>query len=66
VFRAVIGASRGKPIVVADARALFGGVPGERPKLDEERARRLLDENGITDASARTLHLTALRRAAAS
>ena len=67
VFRAVIGASRGKPIVVADARALFGGaVPGERPKLDEARARRLLDDNGITDATARTLHLTALRRAAAS
>lgn len=67
IFRAVIGASRGKPIVVADARALFGGaVPGERPKLDEERARRLLDDNGIADASARTLHLTALRRAAAA
>jgi carbon-monoxide dehydrogenase medium subunit len=67
VYRAVIGASRGKPIVVADARALFGGAaPGERPKLDEAWARRLLDDNGITDASARTLHLTALRRAAAA
>ena len=67
VFRAAIGASRGKPIVCADARALFGGAaPGERPKLDEVRARRLLDDNGITDTTARTLHLTALRRAAAS
>ena len=67
VFRAVIGATRGKPIVVADAHALFGGaVPRQRPKLDEERMRRLLDENGITDASARTLHLTALRRAVAA
>jgi len=66
LFRAVIGASQGKPIVVPDARALFGGaILGERPKLDEERARRLLDDNGITDATARTLHLTALRRAAA-
>jgi carbon-monoxide dehydrogenase medium subunit len=66
VFRAVIGATQGKPIVVADARELFGnGLLHGAPALDEVRAARLLEDNGIDDPIARTLHLTALRRAAA-
>jgi carbon-monoxide dehydrogenase medium subunit len=65
-FRAVIGATESRPIVVEDARELFGeSLARGAPLLDERGARRLLEQNGLHDATARTLHLTALRRAAA-
>jgi aerobic carbon-monoxide dehydrogenase medium subunit len=63
VFRAVMGATHGPPIVVEDARELFS-APGES-RLDEARAAELLALHGVTAPSARRLHLTALRRAAA-
>ena len=65
-FRAVIGATQGRPIVV-DARAIFGGIPQRRGavRLDEAAAAELLRRAGpVTSASVR-LHLTALARAAA-
>jgi aerobic carbon-monoxide dehydrogenase medium subunit len=64
-FRAVIGATQGRPIVVDDARRLFGGVPqqGTPIRLDERATNELLPGDGLP-ANAR-LHVTALARAAA-
>jgi carbon-monoxide dehydrogenase medium subunit len=62
-FRALVGATHGRPIVVENARELFG-APGEAARLDEARAGELLTQNGIATPSARQLHLVALRRAA--
>ena len=66
-FRAVIGATQGRPIVVDDARAIFKGIPqrGGAARLDEAAAAEMLRRSGpVTSASVR-LHLTALARAAA-
>jgi carbon-monoxide dehydrogenase medium subunit len=65
IFRAVIGASHGKPIVIPDARALFGERPVDEPlQFDETLAADLLAQSGIPHGAQRRLHLTALRRAA--
>ncbi|MFC7397601.1 FAD binding domain-containing protein [Chelatococcus sp. GCM10030263] len=65
IFRAVIGATHGKPIVVADARALFGERPLAQPlRFDEGFGTDLLARNGVAAGAPRRLHLTALRRAA--
>jgi carbon-monoxide dehydrogenase medium subunit len=65
IFRAVIGATHGKPIVVADARPLFGERPLTEPlRFDEGLATDLLARNGVAPGAQRRLHLTALRRAA--
>jgi carbon-monoxide dehydrogenase medium subunit len=65
-FRAVIGATEGRPIVVADARTLFGGIagPGSAIRLDETAAAGLLRHAGLTASTTVRLHLTALTRAA--
>jgi len=58
-LRAVIGATRGKPIVVPDARPLFGrGLA-----IDEKAVLALLDRNNISDPTARQQHVAALSRA---
>jgi carbon-monoxide dehydrogenase medium subunit len=64
-FRAVIGATEGRPVVVDDARTILGGIPrpGADVRLDESAANELLQRAGLT-APAR-LHITALARAAA-
>jgi aerobic carbon-monoxide dehydrogenase medium subunit len=62
-FRAVFGATQGRPIVVDDVRPILGGVPGAAVGLDETAAHELLRRAGLT-ATAR-LHITALARAAA-
>jgi carbon-monoxide dehydrogenase medium subunit len=64
LFRAVIGATHGKPIVVEDARELFGN-PGGAVRLDGPRTGELLARHGIAARAARRLHVAALRRAAA-
>ncbi len=66
VFRAVIGATETKPIVVKDARALFGGRDGRgSPAAFDGRAvDELLIEAGIADPLDRRVHIAALRRAA--
>ncbi|MEP9379458.1 FAD binding domain-containing protein [Aquabacter sp. CN5-332] len=61
VFRALIGATHGKPILIPDAREIFSPAM----TLDETRAGALLSEHGVAEPAARQLHLTALRRAAA-
>lgn len=65
VFRAVVGATNGRPIVVEDARGLFAAHPsdGSAP-LDEARLAALLAGIG-GDGPLRQLYLAALRRAAA-
>jgi aerobic carbon-monoxide dehydrogenase medium subunit len=65
VCRAVIGAVESRPVVFADARALFGGRPeaGLAASFDRERARAGLAAAGITDPIAQQIHLVALRRA---
>lgn len=64
VFRMVIGATQGRPIVIADARA-FGrdGSSITDVGLDEEAVSRLFDQRGITNKVARRQHLAVLQRA---
>jgi carbon-monoxide dehydrogenase medium subunit len=66
-FRAVIGATQGRPIVLDDARAIFNGIPqrGGAVRLDEAAAVELLRRAGPTTSASERLHLTALARAAA-
>jgi carbon-monoxide dehydrogenase medium subunit len=66
-FRAVIGATPGRPIVIDDARVLFGGIPrpGSAVRLDEAAATALLRRVGLTRPATLRLHITALTRAAA-
>jgi len=58
-LRAVIGATRGKPIVVADAKPLIG----RDKSLDEAAILALLDRNNIRDHTARQQQVAALSRA---
>jgi carbon-monoxide dehydrogenase medium subunit len=64
-FRAVIGATQGRPVVVDDARAIWGGMPqpGAAVRFDESAANDLLQLAGLTTPAR--LHITALARAAA-
>jgi carbon-monoxide dehydrogenase medium subunit len=67
VFRAVLGAINGPPIVIEDASAIFGGTRELCPsaRLDEAAAGRLLAGSARNlDCASRRLHLTALSRAA--
>jgi len=65
-FRAAIGATDGRPVVIADARVILGGIPrpGAAVRLDESAANELLGRAGLTTPAR--LHITALTRAAAS
>jgi carbon-monoxide dehydrogenase medium subunit len=64
-FRAIIGATQGRPIVLNDARSLFGGVPqpGAPVRLDATAAEALLPR-GQLPINGR-LHVAALTRAIA-
>ncbi len=64
-FRAVIGATQGRPIVIDDARRLLGAVPqrGAPARLHEGATNELLRGAGLP-LNGR-LHATALARAAA-
>jgi aerobic carbon-monoxide dehydrogenase medium subunit len=66
-FRAVIGATQGRPIVVHDARAIIKGAAqrGGALQLDETATAELLQRAGPTTRTSVRLHLTALARAAA-
>lgn len=65
VYRAVIGAIDSKPIVLADARALFRGRGnGDLARsFDAQVADTLLKKAGVKDAIDRQIHVVALRRA---
>lgn len=66
-FRAVIGATQGRPIVIEDARAIFGGTPQPTGtvQLNDGAAVELLRSAGVTRSATLRLHVTALTRAAA-
>jgi carbon-monoxide dehydrogenase medium subunit len=66
-FTAVMGATQGRPIVVADARTLFEGVPQPTStvRLNDGAAVELLRQAGVTRPATLRLHMTALTRAAA-
>jgi carbon-monoxide dehydrogenase medium subunit len=59
VFRAVIGATHGPPIVLPDARHL----QRSDKTLDEAAVLRVLDQHGIAERAARRQHLAAIARA---
>jgi carbon-monoxide dehydrogenase medium subunit len=63
--RAVIGAVEAAPVVIADARPLFGGRIGSDfvSHFDSAVADRALIDAGMTDAIDRHVHVTVLRRA---
>ncbi|MEA2967409.1 MAG: aerobic carbon-monoxide dehydrogenase medium subunit [Alphaproteobacteria bacterium] len=59
-FRAVIGATRGCPIIVTEAREIRGT---DGTGLDATAVTRLFDRHGITDRAARRQHAAVLARA---
>jgi carbon-monoxide dehydrogenase medium subunit len=64
ICRAVIGATESRPIVLADARELFGGTDA-RGAFDARVADRILLDAGMADPIDRQIHVVTLRRAAA-
>ncbi len=62
VFRAVIGATERKPLVLVDARALFGGST-DLAQFDSGAADAMLQSIGMMDALDRQIHTVALARA---
>lgn len=67
VCRAVIGATKSRPIVLADARELFGGSPdiSALGAFDAHMADRILLNAGMVDPIDRQIHVVTLRRAVA-
>jgi aerobic carbon-monoxide dehydrogenase medium subunit len=63
IFRAVLGATAAKPIVV-DAKEVLMPKSQGQVSIDQKAVIGLLAESGITSAHARQLHLVALERAA--
>jgi len=66
VFRAVLGAIETAPIVVADARPLFGGKfdAAMADRLDRQAVMQLLDAKNVSNEYIRSLAPVALKRAA--
>ncbi|MGB8400011.1 FAD binding domain-containing protein [Bradyrhizobium sp.] len=62
VFRAVIGATERRPLVLADARSWFGGRY-DLAAFDQGAADAMLQSAGLTDPLDRQIHLAALARA---
>jgi aerobic carbon-monoxide dehydrogenase medium subunit len=63
--RAVIGAVEAAPVVIEDARMLFGGAigPSFAARFDASAADSLLAAAGMSDSVDRHIHVTVLRRA---
>lgn len=62
VFRAVIGATERKPLVLADAKALFNGSDN-LANFDPSAADSMLASSGMSDLLDRKIHVVALARA---
>ncbi|MGZ3519357.1 MAG: FAD binding domain-containing protein, partial [Vulcanimicrobiaceae bacterium] len=62
VFRAVIGATERKPLVLSDARSLFGGTY-DFADFDQNVVNEMLLSIGMTDQLERQIHAVALARA---
>jgi carbon-monoxide dehydrogenase medium subunit len=67
VCRAVVGATESRPIVLADARELFGGRgdAAAPSAFNAQIADRILLNAGMTDPLDRQIHVVTLRRAVA-
>jgi carbon-monoxide dehydrogenase medium subunit len=65
ICRAVIGATTGVPIVIADKMRLFGGKEPAADALDEPYVRQTMAAAGLADTIDHTLRVVALRRAVA-
>ena len=65
VCRAVIGATGGAPIVIADKARLFGGEEPAAGSLNEAYVRQAMNGAGLTDTIDQTVRIAALRRAVA-
>lgn len=65
VYRAVIGATSGAPIVFADKMRLFGGEEPAADALDESYVRQTMAAAGLADTIDQTVRVVALRRAVA-
>jgi aerobic carbon-monoxide dehydrogenase medium subunit len=65
VFRAVIGATGGAPIVIADKVRLFGGEQPAASALNEVYVRQTMSAAGLSDVIEQTVRVVALRRAVA-
>jgi aerobic carbon-monoxide dehydrogenase medium subunit len=63
VCRAVIGATGSRPLVFADATALFGGKSGGM--IDRALVERAMTAHGMTDLIDQQVHFACLRRAIA-
>lgn len=63
--RAVIGATESRPIVLNDARALFGGTPHDftTARFDADAVAGVIEASGMQDPIDRRTHVVALRRA---
>jgi carbon-monoxide dehydrogenase medium subunit len=62
VFRAVIGATERKPLVLSDARALCGGTY-DLARFDQSATKAILRSAGMADSLDRQIHAVALARA---
>ena len=62
VFRAVIGATERKPLVLTDAKALFNGSDN-LANFDRSAADSMLASSGMSDPLDRKIHVVALVRA---
>jgi carbon-monoxide dehydrogenase medium subunit len=65
VCRAVIGATGGAPIVIADKAQLFAGKEPAAGALNEAYVRQTMASAGLTDTIEQTVRVVALRRAVA-
>jgi carbon-monoxide dehydrogenase medium subunit len=65
VYRAVIGATGGAPIVIADKARLFSGKEPAAGALDESYIRQTMAAAGLTDVIDQNIRVAALRRAVA-
>ena len=65
ICRAVIGATGGAPIVIADKARLFAGKEPAASALDESYIRQEMAAAGLTDVIDQNVRVAALRRAVA-
>jgi aerobic carbon-monoxide dehydrogenase medium subunit len=65
ICRAVIGATGGRPILLTDAGALFGGREPCEAAIDRKAVQRAMTAHGMTDPIEQQIHFACLRRAIA-
>ncbi len=65
ICRAVVGATSGVPIVIADKMRLFGGKEPAAGAMDESYVRQTMAAAGLAETIDQTVRVVALRRAVA-